>query len=213
MGAVSPVTISQKSKMTFSQKRKVAALAWAAAILLCLGLGVWQVGQGLYINVKAQLAQVLLERAWQMTLADGKPHKAWPWADAWPVAKLEVPRLGQSRIVLSNASGEALAFGPGHLLGSPPPGGNGTSIIAGHRDTHFSFLRGLKNDDHVIVVTADGVSHRYRTGEIVIVDAEKSSIDPFAAAGLALVTCYPFDSRERGPLRYVVFAAPSPDAI
>lgn len=213
MGAVSPVTISQKSKMTFSQKRKVAALAWAAAILLCLGLGVWQVGQGLYINVKAQLAQVLLERAWQMTLADGKPHKAWPWADTWPVAKLEVPRLGQSRIVLSNASGEALAFGPGHLLGSPPPGGNGTSIIAGHRDTHFSFLRGLKNDDHVIVVTADGVSHRYRTGEIVIVDAEKSSIDPFAAAGLALVTCYPFDSRERGPLRYVVFAAPSPDAI
>lgn len=213
MGEASPVTISQKPKMTIGQKRKAAALAWAAAIFLCLGFGTWQLGQGLYINAKAQLAQVLLERAWQMTLADGKPHKAWPWADTWPVAKLEVPRLGQSRIVLSNASGEALAFGPGHLLGSPPPGGNGTSIIAGHRDTHFSFLRGLKSDDYVIVVTADGVSHRYKTGEIAIVDAEKSSIDPFAGAGLALVTCYPFDSRERGPLRYVVFAAPSPDAI
>ncbi|ABS63908.1 sortase family protein [Parvibaculum lavamentivorans DS-1] len=198
--------------MTIGQKKKAVALAWATAILLCLGFGTWQLGHGLYINAKAQLAQVLLERAWQMTLADGKPHKAWPWADTWPVAKLEIPSLGLTQIVLSNASGEALAFGPGHLVGSPQPGRGGMTVIAGHRDTHFSFLSGLKNDDHVIVSTADGVSHRYIVGQSEILDSGLVRIDPFSRPGIAFVTCYPFDSKEQGPLRYVVFASPAPDA-
>lgn len=204
LGKAVPVTIGQKSG--------TAALAWAAVILLCLGFGTWQIGQGLYIKAKAELAQVLLERAWQRTLIDGKPHKAWPWADTWPVAKLDVPALGQSRIVLSNASGEALAFGPGHLLGSPLPGNRGTTIIAGHRDTHFAFLRELKSDDAVILTTAHGTGRRYIVGAMEIVNADNSHIDPHTGTGIALVTCYPFDARERGPLRYIVFATPVPDA-
>jgi len=198
-----PVKTSVKNK---------AAVLWAAAILLCIGFGTWQVGHGVYIKAKAELAQILLERAWEQTLEDGKPHKAWSWADTWPVAKIEFPSLGESRIVLSNTSGEALAFGPGHLLGSPPPGGNGTSVIAGHRDTHFSLLRELKNDDIVIVTSADGIGRRYKIRESKIVLADNSHIDPRAVGGLALVTCYPFDARERGPLRYVVFANENPDA-
>ncbi|MEP4204426.1 MAG: class GN sortase [Parvibaculum sp.] len=190
-----------------------AGVLWTAAILLCVGLGAWQLGQGLYIMAKAELAQVLLERAWAKTLEDGKPHKAWSWADTWPVAKIEFPSLGESRIVLSNTSGEALAFGPGHLLGSPLPGGNGTSVIAGHRDTHFSLLRDLKNDDIVIVTSVDGIGREYKIRESKVVLADNSRIDPSAAAGLVLVTCYPFDARERGPLRYAVFANESPDAI
>lgn len=204
MGEAVPMTVSRKNRM--------ATLAWAAAILLCLGFGAWQLGHGLYIKAKAELAQVLLERAWQQTLADGKQHKAWPWADTWPVAKLEFPALGESRIVLSNASGEALAFGPGHLLGSPSPGNRGITIIAGHRDTHFSFLRELKSDDAVFLTTARGTGRRYSVGATEIVNADNSHIDPHAGTGLALVTCYPFDARESGPLRYIVFATPVPDA-
>ncbi len=193
--------------------KKAAALFWAAAIALCLGVGFHQIGQGLYIKAKAEVAQILLERAWQRTLTNGQPHKAWPWADAWPVAKLEVPTLGKSQIVLSNASGEALAFGPGHLLGSPLPGAGGTSVIAGHRDTHFSFLRDLKRDDTVTLTTSDGVTLRYSVGGIEIADARHTQIDPGAQMGIALVTCYPFDETARGPLRYIVFAAPEPDTI
>jgi sortase A len=44
-----------------------------------------------------------------------------------------------------------------------------------------------------------------------IVYSDNSHIDPRAAGGLALVTCYPFDSTERGPLRYVVFATVTDD--
>lgn len=189
-----------------------AAVLWAAAILLCVGFGAWQLGQGLYIKAKAELAQVLLERAWQRTLADGRPHKAWSWADTWPVAKIDFPSLGESRIVLSNTSGEALAFGPGHLLGSPLPGGAGTSVIAGHRDTHFSLLRDLESDDVVIVTTSSGIGRKYKIRESRIVLADNSHIDPRAMQGLVLVTCYPFDARDSGPLRYAVFAHEIADA-
>ncbi|PKQ03694.1 MAG: class GN sortase [Alphaproteobacteria bacterium HGW-Alphaproteobacteria-11] len=193
--------------------KNAAALLWAAAIALCLGFGIWQAGQGVYIKAKAELAQVLLERAWQRTLIDGNSHKAWPWADTWPVAMLEAPAHGRRQIVLSNASGEALAFGPGHLLGSPLPGAGGTSVIAGHRDTHFSFLRNLKSDDVVILTTANGLARRYVVDGTDIVDARLTQIDPSAETGIALVTCYPFDATERGDLRYIVFATPEPDAI
>lgn len=194
--------------MSALPKRNAAALFWAAAIFLCLALGSWQLGHGLYIKAKAELAQVLLDRAWAKTLRDGEPHKAWSWADAWPVARLEFPSLGASQIVLSNASGEALAFGPGHLSGTPLPGVRGTAVIAAHRDTHFSVLRELKNDDVVIVTTSDGNRHEYKISSAKIVDADRSGIDPREGDGIALVTCYPFDAKERGPLRYVLFAKP-----
>ncbi|MEP4732803.1 class GN sortase [Parvibaculum sp.] len=193
-------------------KGKAVALCWAAAIFACLGFGFWQLGQGVYIKAKAEVAQLLLDRAWQRTIADGKPHKAWPWADTWPVAKLEIPSQGMSQIVLAGTSGEALAFGPGHLFGSPEPGQPGTSVIAGHRDTHFTFLRSVKSDDAVIVTTRDGISHRFTVRHARVVEQDNSHIDPHAGFGIALVTCFPFDARENGTLRYVVVADASPDA-
>ncbi|MBX3505038.1 MAG: class GN sortase [Parvibaculum sp.] len=194
--------------MSAQPKSKAAALFWAAAISLCLAFGAWQLGHGLYIMAKAELAQLLLDRAWAKTLRDGSPHKAWSWADAWPVAKLEFPSLGTSHIVLSNASGAALAFGPGHLSGTPLPGEGGTTVIAAHRDTHFSNLRELENDHPVILTTANGNRQEYRISAARIVDARESGIDPRAGNALAIVTCYPFDAKERGPLRYVLFARP-----
>src|SRR5690606_26269675 len=82
LGEAAPMTALVKNR---------AAVLWAAAILLCLGFGTWQLGQAAYIKAKAELAQVLLERAWSKTLQDGKPHKAWAWADMWPIAKIEFP--------------------------------------------------------------------------------------------------------------------------
>lgn len=199
--------------MNAALKGKAVALVWAAAIFACLGFGFWQLGHGVYIEAKAEVAQVLLGRAWERTLADGRPHKAWPWADTWPVAKLEIPSRGMSQIVLSGTSGEALAFGPGHLAGSPDPGRPGTAVIAGHRDTHFSFLRYLESDDIVIITTSDGKSHRFTVRASRVVEQDNSHIDPYAGEGIALVTCFPFDARESGgTLRYVVFADAVPDA-
>ena len=80
-------------------------------LLAITGLALF--GQGAYIHAKALVAQVLLERAFDESIASGHPVKPWSWADTWPVARIEVKRLHASTIVLAGTSGQALAFGPG----------------------------------------------------------------------------------------------------
>lgn len=185
-----------------------------AAALGLLVLGGWQAGQGVYINAKAQLAQVLLENAWEDTKRTGTHVKAWGWADTWPVARVTAPRVGGDAIVLAGASGEALAFGPGHLANTPAPGTRGTSVIAAHRDTHFEFLKDVEIGDAVLLEALDGTRHTYIVDELKVVRAEASGIDPQEGGKrLALVTCFPFGTTEQGPLRYVVFASAEEELI
>ena len=179
------------------------------AATVCLTAGAALGSHGLYLQMKALLAQVLLERAWRVTVAGGGAVKPWPWADTWPVARLRVPRLRRSAIVLSAAGGEALAFAPAHVAGSALPGQRGTSVIAGHRDTHFRFLRELVPGDEIELVTASGEGHLFRVTRSAIVHAAASGIeaDDGDSPRLALVTCWPFDALQGGSkLRYVVFA-------
>ena len=184
-------------------KQRVAAFA---AILLLLS-GAVLGGHGLFIRAKAVLAQVLLERAWAETIETRKPVKAWAWADTWPIARLAFPGLHRSAIVLEQAGGEALAFGPAHVASTPLPGENGTSVIAGHRDTHFDFIKDLKIGDEIVVTTRAGTTAKFRMTGSAIVHAQASGIDPIGSTPrLALVTCYPFDAIGQAPLRYVVFA-------
>lgn len=185
-----------------------------AAALGLTTLGGWQLGQGLYMDAKAELAQTLLENAWNKSKQTGKPVKAWEWADTWPVARVTAPRVNGSAIVLAGASGEALAFGPGHLSNSAEPGAEGTSVIAAHRDTHFEFLKDMQIGDAVELEARDGENHTYIVDDLKIVRAEASGIDPREPGKrLALVTCFPFDTMEQGPLRYVVFATAEEDLI
>lgn len=174
---------------------------------LLVAAGLWLIGQGVFIQAKAFVAQVLLEHAWSQTVATGKPVKAWSWADTYPVAKISFPRIGQASIVLAAGGGEALAFGPAHVAGSPLPGASGTSVIGGHRDTHFTYLRDVRAGDEIVVTDARGAVTRYRTTHSLIVHPGSSGIATGGRrARLALVTCFPFDAVARAELRYVVFA-------
>ena len=178
--------------------------------LTLMAVGTVLVASALYIPAKAALAQVLLERAWTRTQAGESGVRPWPWADITPVAVLEVPRLGERSIVLEGASGEAMAFGPGHMINTPPIGARGTAVVAAHRDTQFRYLQDVKNGDRIVVETAEGVHSAYRVVETRVVRADASGLDPTESgptgARLALVTCYPFNGVLRGPLRYVVLA-------
>ena len=176
-----------------------------AALLIVAGT--YFIGHAAYIQAKAVLAQVLLESAWQTTLATGTPTKAWAWADTWPIARISFPTLDRSAVVLEEAGGEAMAFGPSHVAASPKPGANGVSVIGGHRDTHFSFIKNLKTGDEIVIDTPEHKTVRYRMTGSAIVHAGASGIATKSKTPrLALVTCYPFDAVARGPLRYVVFA-------
>ena len=176
----------------------VAALALIGTILF---------GQGIYIHAKAMLAQVLLERAFASSLASGQAVKPWSWADTWPVARIEVKRLHASAIVLHGSSGQALAFGPGHVENTPEAGERGIAVYSAHRDTHFRFLGDIVIGDIVDVTRRDGQSFRYRITGTAVVPFDASNIDARAdETGLALTTCWPLDSVTPGPLRYIVHA-------
>jgi len=179
---------------------------WLVACLLCLGF--WQLGQGAYIPAKAWLAQELMQRAWQRTSDDDDREVPWPWADTWPVARL-IARSGDvDLIVLSGGSGRTLAFGPGHLSASSMPGQNGNAVIAGHRDTHFNFLRHLTPGETLLVEKADGGQHLFQVVGMDVVDSRRGSLLlDTEVPMLSLVTCYPFNTDEAGgPLRFVVTA-------
>ena len=168
-------------------------------------LGIWQIGEGVWIHAKAQLAQVLIESAWAATLEDKLTHKPWPWADTWPVARMTI--ADEVLYTLEGAQGNSLAFGPGHLQGSVLPGRQGISIVGGHRDTHFGFLEHIKNGQEIYIEHKEGES-RFTVQQISIRDSESELLrfDP-GEDQIVLVTCYPFDALDAGgSLRYVVTA-------
>ena len=164
-------------------------------------------GQGAYIHTKAMLAQVLLERAFEATIATGRETKPWSWADTWPVARIEVQRLQARAIVLAGSSGQALAFGPGHVERTPDAGERGVAVYSAHRDTHFAFLKNVTIGDEIDVTRRDGRAFRYRVDATSVVRFDASGIDPLAGGHeLVLSTCWPFDALTQGPERYLVHA-------
>ncbi len=188
----------------FAKLKKLSRLL--VACLLCLGF--WQLGQGAYIPAKAWLAQELMQRAWTRTGSGEVRATPWPWADTWPVARMTARSGEVDLIVLAGASGRTLAFGPGHMSVSAMPGEAGNAVIAGHRDTHFQFLKDVQLGELLKVESSKGMRHLYKVVGVDIVDSRKGSLLlDTEAAMLSLVTCYPFDAREAGgSLRYVVTA-------
>jgi len=181
-------------------RRALAALLAAVAV--------WHGARALWVEAKAEVAQLLMRRAWQRAQAGDKDARPWPWADTRPIARLDAPALGVSTFVLAGASGRTLAFGPGHLDGTPDPGARGNAVVSGHRDTHFAFLERLATGDELVLEGRDGRSRRYRVAETRVVDRSDLGItDDAGDDRLTLVTCYPFHAlRPGGPLRYVVVA-------
>jgi sortase A len=181
--------------------RILRALAVALA-----AVGAWQVGSGVWIYAKAGLGQHLLQRAWARTLAGEREVKPWPGADSWPVARLRVPAHGIDLVVLDGVSGRTLGWAPGRAGGGPRGAG---IILSGHRDTHFRFLPRLAPGDEIVVETSDRAPARFTVREAMVVDSRTAVIGhaPDGAAGLVLLTCYPFDALAPGGwLRYVVTA-------
>ena len=173
-----------------------AALASAAGGAALLGTEAW-------LSAKAWLAGRLVERAWVAHLEDGGVHRPWSWADIHPVARVEVPRLGVVRTVLSGATGGTLAFGLGHVDGTARPGTGGHCALAGHRDSWAAFLRDVAVGDEVVLTTRAGAEH-WRIAATRIVAADDTTVlQPAAEPRLSLVTCYPFTGLLHSPWRFV----------
>ncbi|BFM16649.1 hypothetical protein R50073_28320 [Maricurvus nonylphenolicus] len=182
---------------------------------LLLAFTLWQWGQAGWIYAKAQLAQYLIADAWQSTLRSQQdsqqPKAPWPWADTWPVARMQVPAHNIDLYVLEGADGSALAFGPGHMQGTALPASHsnpGTSIIGGHRDTHFAFLADIQVGDMINIQNSQGNWQEYRISNTEIKNSETEPLFIQTDSNeLLLITCFPFNAISAGgPLRFVVKA-------
>lgn len=170
-------------------------------------LGTFFLSQGLYMDVKAKVAQILISSSWNQRNEGRPPPKPWWWADTRAIAKIEVPRLQATSYVMQDESGESLAFGPGHLVNSSLPGESGHVMIAGHRDSHFSFLRDIEIGDLIDTSNYQANNKRYRVTDIRILDTTKEELWLIEKNQLTLITCYPFDDFiPGGPLRLIVNA-------
>jgi sortase A len=172
-------------------------------------IGITTFAYGAYIPIKAELAQYLIQSAWKMSNNTGYQVKPWNWMDSHPVMRLSSTKHDQDLIVLSGDTGNILAFGPGYNAGTNYPGRSGTTLISGHRDTHFRFLQDVAlGDEFVLDSILDNNNYTYKVSNIKIIDSDKQDIAIIDnQSELKLVTCYPFNAPiAGGPLRYIVTA-------
>ena len=114
---------------------------------------------------------------------------------------------------MAGSSGQALAFGPGHVELTPDAGERGIAVYSAHRDTHFRFLKDVIVGDEIDVTRNDGKAFRYRVDGSSVVRFDASGIDPLSNGyELVLSTCWPFDSVISGPDRYILHATMMPQA-
>ena len=160
---------------------------------LFIVIGITTFAYANWLQVKAVVAQALIEQAWEESLKiPDQQHTPWAWADFWPVAKLTVAD-NDSVYVLSSASGQALAFGPGHMRESAKPGSIGQVMIAGHKDSHFSFLESVQLGDSLQLESImEDIA--YEITSLEILDSSKNQLPVADKDELLLITCYPFNS-------------------
>ncbi len=135
------------SSKKFELKSLLSIVLFVAALLFLI--------DGFYINAKAKYAQYLIADSWRHYMQTGEQKKPWPWADTYPVAKLEM--YHNTQYVLAGASGRNLAFGPTHMLQTAALGSQGNAVVVGHRDTHFEVLKHAKEGDLIYVTSRNPV--------------------------------------------------------
>jgi sortase A len=166
------------------------------------------------MHAKAELAGILVRRAWEQSVQSGRTQAPWPWADTHPVARIRIPRLGYDEIVLEGASPRTLAFGPAHLLNGTGLGEPGNLVLAGHRTSWFRPLEGIAQGDTILVQwfqpRRGGLQERtYTVNKISVVDPQDTALLAETPEDeLTLITCYPFGHGPRSPQRFIVRASP-----
>jgi sortase A len=188
-------------------------LRFFVAITLLAGLSLSC--RAAYLHAKAELASVLIHRAWQAKALTGESRPPWPWADTHPVARLQIPRLSYDEIVLEDANPRTLAFGPARLLSGAAPGEPGNLVVAGHRTSWFKPLEAIALGDTLQVQWFDNRSHQLRERAYVVraIDIvfpdDVRLLTPTSSDVLTLITCYPFNHAPHSPQRYIVRATPA----
>lgn len=136
-----------------------------------------------------------------------------------PIARIEIPKIGISRIVVAGVDTNDLKKGPGHYPDTPLPGQNGNVAIAGHRTTYgapFNRVDELDVGDAIVLTDLYGQRFHYRvTEQKIISPSDFSVLDPTDEPTLTLTSCHPkFSAAKRIVIKAVIDpqASPPPQA-
>ena len=123
-----------------------------------------------------------------------------------PIARVRIPRLGLSAVVVQGTAGSDLSKGPGHYPKTPLPGERGTIGIAGHRTTFGAWFRHIDNlkpgDPIRLTMPYGNFTYRVQRTRIVPSDAWWIT-NKVSYNRLVLSACHPLYSATK---RIVVFA-------
>ena len=172
-------------------------------------LGGWATVKG-YAFVATVRNEAILERLTEAR-RDGLelPERFAPGrepAEAALLGRIDIPRVGVSAVILQGTSERCLEQAAGHVASTALPGGGGNVAIAGHRDSVFRHLEGIRLGDAIKVSTPEA-TRLYRVDAIRIVDPSDTAVlAPARTPRLTLITCYPFHYIGPAPHRFVVQA-------
>lgn len=188
----------------------VGALRTVSAMLLLIGLVA--VGYAAYAIESARIYQSVHERTFEAMPASVAPRVAERPLEGSTLGRLQIPRLGLQVMVVQGDSPQILRHAVGHLPETTLPGEDGNAALAGHRDTMFRPLRGVRPGDAITFETPSRVV-RYEVEWTQVVSP--SSIEVLRSSGareLTLITCFPFDFVGSAPNRFIVRAREVSDA-
>jgi len=132
----------------------------------------------------------------------------------WVLGRLGIPRLGIQTMVREGDGEQTLISSLGHIPGTALPGESiGNVGVAGHRDTFFRRLEGIRKNDVLKFETSSGV-YTYEVVSTRIVKPESVDVlRPGNSAEMTLVTCYPFRYIGNAPDRFIVKARLLPSTV
>jgi sortase A len=128
--------------------------------------------------------------------------------DGDAIARLRVPRLGLSLVVVNGTNTSDLRRGPGRQMDTYMPGEGRLVYVAGHRTTYgapFSNIDRLKAGDAISVELPYGSVHYRVTRHRIVDDNDLSVLDSRGREELVLQACHP---RFFASQRYLVYARP-----
>lgn len=192
-------------KLHTSRRR---ALWWTETCFWVVGFVA--IGYCAFLWARAEYAQTQGNWALQRVVSENPEPKGSAGLQAVGegalLGRIEIPRLDLFAVVFEGTSEETLARGVGHLTGSAAPGARGNVVLAGHRDSFFRELRGIRNGDNITIRSLGG-KFRYRVESTMIVNPDQTEVlQPGNDASLTLITCFPFRYIGNAPQRFVVRA-------
>ncbi|MCU5497539.1 class D sortase [Bacillus wiedmannii] len=125
------------------------------------------------------------------------------------IAYMVIPKIKQKYQVYWGADAKTLKKGVGMFVSdiTTTPSGNGHTVLSGHRDTVFTKLGDLQENDYILL-EYDKKIYIYQIQKHWITGADdRTVIIEKNTPTLTLTTCYPFNYIGDAPNRYIIEAS------